>query len=238
MSASYPGAVKTFATKNNGDTVQASHIDDLQDEVNAIEAGLLNGTAPLNSSHSTLATLSVTGGSTLVGDVAMSGNLAVTGNLTVTGSLSGGAKTVVHHASTQAIPNNAWTGLNYDTEDVLASGMHSTGANSSRLIAAVSSGVYQITGGVSFAYSAASSAVFGVRLQKNDTTFFWPQVIVTNVTNGQTDIGISIPFSATHRFQSTSDYFTVQVFQRSGGSLQCGDSTVVQNMNFVSMVKL
>lgn len=39
--ASYPGGVKAFTTKNVGDVVQASHIDDLQDEVTAIEQALL-----------------------------------------------------------------------------------------------------------------------------------------------------------------------------------------------------
>jgi hypothetical protein len=63
--ASYPGSVKTFTTKNTSDVIQAEHVNSLQDEVNAIEAGLLNGTARLNSSHSTLVALSVTGGSTL-----------------------------------------------------------------------------------------------------------------------------------------------------------------------------
>jgi len=63
--ASYPTAVKVFTTKNAGDTIQAADVDDLQDEVNAIEAGILNGTAPLNVSNSTLANLSVPGGSSL-----------------------------------------------------------------------------------------------------------------------------------------------------------------------------
>lgn len=66
MSASYPTAVKTFATRNNGDTIQASHIDDLQDEVTAIESGLLNGSAPISASNAAFAHLSVTGDSTLV----------------------------------------------------------------------------------------------------------------------------------------------------------------------------
>lgn len=66
MSASYPSAVKAFATRNSGDTIQASHIDDLQDEVTAIETGLLTGTAPISASNATFAHLSVTGDSTLV----------------------------------------------------------------------------------------------------------------------------------------------------------------------------
>lgn len=67
MAASYPGAVKTFTTKNDGagNKIQASHINDLQDEVTAIEDGLLNGTAPIVSSHASVAGLNVAGASTL-----------------------------------------------------------------------------------------------------------------------------------------------------------------------------
>ena len=41
MSASYPGSVKTFVTRNAGDVIQPSNVNDLQDEVNAIEVALL-----------------------------------------------------------------------------------------------------------------------------------------------------------------------------------------------------
>lgn len=43
--ASYPSSVKTFATRTNGQTISASWFNDLQDEVAAIEGGLLNGFA-------------------------------------------------------------------------------------------------------------------------------------------------------------------------------------------------
>ena len=72
MAASYPSAIKTFATRSNGQTIDASQVNDLQDEVNAIEAGLLNGTAPLTSSNATVAALSVLGPSTFVGGVTFS----------------------------------------------------------------------------------------------------------------------------------------------------------------------
>jgi len=41
--ASYPTSIKSFITRNTGDVIQASHANDLQDEVNAIETGLING---------------------------------------------------------------------------------------------------------------------------------------------------------------------------------------------------
>ncbi len=41
MAASYPGSIKSFTTKtNNVDTVDAAHINDLQDEVEAIQTEL------------------------------------------------------------------------------------------------------------------------------------------------------------------------------------------------------
>lgn len=41
--ASYPTSVKVFTTKTTGETIAAAHVNDLQDEVVAIEQGLLNG---------------------------------------------------------------------------------------------------------------------------------------------------------------------------------------------------
>ena len=63
--ATYPGSNKTFAARSNGQVIDASHVGDLQDEVAAIEDGLLNGTARLNSSGSTMVSLTVTGTVTL-----------------------------------------------------------------------------------------------------------------------------------------------------------------------------
>lgn len=43
--ASYPSAVKVFSTKNAGDAIQATHVNDLQDEVAALETALLGSIA-------------------------------------------------------------------------------------------------------------------------------------------------------------------------------------------------
>lgn len=61
---SYPGSVISFTVKTAGQNIDPAHINDAQSEIEAIEAGLLNGTARLNSSASTLASLSVSGNST------------------------------------------------------------------------------------------------------------------------------------------------------------------------------
>src|SRR6185436_10784600 len=88
--ASYPTAVASFTTKLDGagNTIQAAHVNDLQAEVVAIEAGLLTGTAPLSSSNSTHNNLSVLGGSTMAGGLVVGGALSVTGGSTFLGQLN------------------------------------------------------------------------------------------------------------------------------------------------------
>lgn len=88
--ASYPSAVKTFTTKSDGagNKIFASHINDLQDEVTAIEDGILNGTAPITSSRVVAASLSVAGNSTIGGAFSVAGNSTVSGSFSVGGSAS------------------------------------------------------------------------------------------------------------------------------------------------------
>lgn len=82
----YPTSVWAPTTKNAGDAIQPAHMNDAQAEIVAIETGLTQGTAPLNSSNSTLANLSVAGGSTLaaltVSGASSLASLHVTGNST------------------------------------------------------------------------------------------------------------------------------------------------------------
>jgi hypothetical protein len=141
--ASFPGAVKTFTTRNAGDTIQPSHVNDLQDEVNAIEDGYRNATAPLNSSKSTVATLDVVGVSTLHGavtiggDVTMASSLQISGELKVTGNSSLTGALNVSGASSfggNAIFMNTAT---FSSQAVFAeiSTIAAAGANTARLYA-------------------------------------------------------------------------------------------------------
>ena len=56
--ADYPTSVKTFTTKVADQVIDPAHVNDIQDEVNAIETGLLNGVAhdivPLTASSRNL----------------------------------------------------------------------------------------------------------------------------------------------------------------------------------------
>lgn len=85
--ANYPTSVSSFTTKNNGDSIQGSHVNDLQNEVAAIEGALLNGiqhNLTLNAvlSITGFGTHSITAGGTGTNSLVISNSTAGTGNFT------------------------------------------------------------------------------------------------------------------------------------------------------------
>jgi len=201
--AQYPGAVKTFTTRNAGDVIQPSHVNDLQDEVNAIEAGLLQGTAPLNSSNSTVANLTVTGTTFWKTDYVF---LSQTSTQTIS---SGGA--------TQA--------MDFQNEILNSGGMHSTSANSSRVTFA-STGVYLIQGLVNIPNASTGSLVG--QLVLNDVTNISPRFTVNAEPTASGHGGTVAPM-ALWRITSTSDYVTLQVIFSGASATQSPVSTTLLN---------
>lgn len=191
MAASYPGAVKTFATRSAGQSIDPGHVNDLQDEVSAIESGLLNGTAPLVASNATLNGLQVTGTSTFTGDVVFTGTVSGIGTAT--------PPTVkVNNSADQQMSSGTWTGLSWDTEEYDSTGMHSTASNSSRLTFAGSTGIYN----VGFSIESQNN-VINARIMRNDSA-----VICKVVQTGQGPIAASVDLRAA----DVTDYVTLQVF--------------------------
>lgn len=218
MPAQYPNAVKTFTSRNAGDIIQPSHVNDLQDEVNAIEAGILNGTAPLNSSNSTVRALHVTANST------------IGGNLVVTGTLSAGAfafssvvtadaqpRCKVVKASTQSVNNATWTALSWLTQEFNVGAMHSTGSNPSR-ITVDSTGVYLFGATVASTLNGQSGFV---SLRKNGNTFIASRVKFL----GNSSLSESGHVTTIEQMTSTGDYVECMVFQNTGAALEFGSTS-------------
>lgn len=151
----YPSNVFSPAVRSNGQTIDASHVNDLQAEVTALETALLgtithsvnvsgNSTlAKLSASNSTLATLQVSGASTLTGTVnVVGGSTFAVRPVTPPPEAVRVQSTIVNLAndSSLALP---WTHSVYATN----SSMHSTGTNPERLTPQ-STGIYQITASV------------------------------------------------------------------------------------------
>src|SRR4051794_38729536 len=71
--ANFPTSVYSPSVVSAGQSIDASRDNGQDAELTAIEQGYLQGTAPLNSSNSTVASLSVTGGSTIAGLLTVGG---------------------------------------------------------------------------------------------------------------------------------------------------------------------
>ena len=200
--ASFPDAPKSFAARSNGQTIDASHVGDLQDEVNAIEDGYLSGTARLNSSHSTVATLSVTGGSTFAVRPTMPPLPAVRVSMASTVTLAG---------SSVAIP--------WDTQEyVTNSSLHSLVTNSSRFTPD-STGVWEVRAQVAFSAPGSSG---NVQIAIRDSS----QTAIAQV-NYRTETGQNWQFqaSATKRFDVLGGYLVVFAqLPGSTGSLLTGNT--------------
>lgn len=185
---SFPTSVFAPASRSAGQVIQPAHVNDLQDEVNAIEGGYLNGTARLNSSASTVASLDVNGNSTLASSVTLGtipyvfpSSGGSTGQVLTCVSTSGstmglewrtaatdptdvvvltGSTTQMGHASTVAVT--------WPTQLVaLNSSIHSTGTNPERLTPQ-SSGVYVVSVTLTVVGSLVSTA--GMRCQLFDSS--------------------------------------------------------------------
>lgn len=242
MPASFPLSVKVFTTKSDGagNVIAAAHVNDLQDEVVALETGLLQGTAPLNSSNSTFATLSVTGNSTIGGALQVNGNSTITGSLTVAGAFTqAGPVTAnsqprcrVFHGSTQTLADVTETAVLFNSEDFDAQGLHSTGTNPSRLTM-TSTGVWLFGASVNF---AATSQSLYLRFRKNGVTGIGSKVQFGG--NAANNHAIQLGIQAIDVITSTADYVEVLAWQNAGVGLQLGNASSRIDQNDLYAVKL
>lgn len=248
--ASFPNSIFAPTTKNTGDTIQASHVNDVQDEIIAIEQGYRQATAPLNSSGSTMTSLSVTGGSTLA-SVSVTGgstfgtvvagastlaSLSVSGgstlaSLNVTGTISINGADITQwprgkftlSSAALTIANNTWTGLNWDTEVYDTANLHSTSANSSR-VALTSSGLWLV--GMQTVWTIGtnpSTLSVAVRIRLDDGEAIGGQnMVVSNLMNTlNPTLQACVPYYAS----DTTHYVTAQVWQDAGADMTLNGST-------------
>ena len=254
---SYPTSVKSFTTKNAGDSILAAHVNDIQDEVNAVEAGLLNGTAPLNSSNSTVAALSVTGNTTLAASLQVSGNstfqsISVLGGSTLSGSVQvGGNSTfqsisvlggstlsirsvtppphmaLVFLDSTITIGSSATSTVFFVAEAVLTNSSMHSTATNAERLIPQSTGVYQAS--VQLAFAANSTG--GRNLAILDSS----GVAIARVIRSSGADAPNIVVTGYKRFDALGGYLTV-AFAESGVSTMSLSSGVGES--WFSMVKL
>lgn len=145
----YPTSVFNPAARSNGQTIDASHINDLQSEVNAVETALL-GTI----THS----VNVSGASTLATLQAAASTFSVR-PVTPPPDVARLRSTIVD------LTQNTSQSINWTHQDVLTnSSMHSTSATPER-VSPQSTGVYSVVANVTLSAAfSASSGMFRLRV--------------------------------------------------------------------------
>lgn len=225
MSASYPNSVKVFTSRNSGDVIQPAHVNDLQDEVNAIEAGLLGGTASFTSSNSTFANVSVSGKSTFAGSAVFNGD--VTFSTVVTANAQPRCR--VFHGSTQTSTNNEENVLTFNSEDYDVGGLHSTAANPTRLTLP-STGVWLFGAVCNF---AANNGMNYIRFRKNGAT-----AMGSAAGHNAGSIGSRIHHTVIEQISTISDYVEVIAYHNDGFTAQMGNASSRVDQNEFWTVKL
>lgn len=223
MSASYPTSAKAFTAKNNGDSIQAAHIDDLQDEVSAIETGLLGSLA--HDLKFTDATYDIgKSGATRPRDLFLSRNLTVGTSATIQALTVNGAFTVADLSVTAPPPSarvTATTSQNINTgvgsavtfdSDVWATttGLHSTSANPTRLLM-TSSGIWSFFGNVSWQGGSTGAGVCSIGIRIDGSS-------VVAQTQDKDPSGLIQTVAVDYYARSTAQYAELIATQNSGST--------------------
>lgn len=226
MPASFPNSVKAFSNRSAGQVIGSAHVNDLQDEVAAIEQVIVNG--PINLQASTLASLSVAGGSTLNAlnsSNSTLANLSVTGGSTFTGSalfsslvtMSGQPRTVLSQTSSQSLGTGAAAAVSFATETIDVGGLHSTASSPTRVtIPAGSSGTYMFSGMVVFNTSSAGTRTAFVAKNGTEVAGSRGQI------QGAPTFNTYLPTATVIAFMDAADFAELFAQQDSGSTLSIG----------------
>lgn len=252
MAASYPTSTKSFSVKNPLQTIASAHVNDMQDEIVAIEtdlrAGQIGGT-PVAVAGATLvfgagsaATPSV---AVREADVGMYSSAANALELATNGVKAFGIDATqfidsptqprcqVFHNTTQSLTTGTPAAILFNSEDHDVASMHDTGSNTSRItIPTGGDGTYLLCATVSLISPGGNS--FSVSWKKNGTTNISTASIASAPTMGGSPNQV---MNSCLVVLAAADYVEVFASQDSGGSLNSGSATRI-NSNQAFAVKL
>ncbi len=240
MSASYPSATRSFTTKIDGagNTVLAAHINDLQDEVVAIENDLrtlpparltaqtFTGAQQFPAGTNALPSVAVN--DTDVGlyssgtnalDFATNGVKALGIDATQFIDSPTQPRCQVFHNTTQSLTSGVDTALLFNSEDHDTGGMHDTGANTSKItIPTGGDGLYLLNGAATLANAVNA---FHLYWRKNGTTAISCNSCGAQVAGGASQ-GVS---NSCLVVLAAADYVELMALQDSGGAVNAGSAT-------------
>lgn len=118
----------------------------------------------------------------------------------------------------QSLPNNTWTDVLFDTEDLDPDLWHSTSTNTAR-ITPQTAGIVRLAGGVGFAGSATGRRGTRWVLNGSGTAISGSSVIVLS----SAAVAMDVPARTLKvTVNGTTDFLTLQAFQDTGGALNTG----------------
>ena len=188
---SFPDSVFAPANRSNGQTIDASHVNGVQDEIVAIEGGIINGTARVNSS-----VLNVTAGSTFAVRPVEPPPHAARVALASTVAVGDGVSTVVTWATGDYLTNSS---------------MFST---PSSVITPQSTGIWQATAQVAFSANSTGDRAVHI-IDSTGTLIGRMQTHASSHSASPTVLNVS----ATKRFDVLGGSMKVQVYQASASTL-------------------
>lgn len=237
--ASFPATVKAFTSHVSGDIIQPAHVNDLQDEVNAIETALVNGpivppngnagAPPYTFAGNVTTGMYSSGTNTL--DFTTNGTKALEVDSTQFIDSPTQPRASAFHNTTQSVPTGAFTTLSLNSEDWDVGTLHDAVTNNSRLtVPTGAAGLYFIRASAIIA-NGASSTKYALQLMKNGVAI---KQKVTPCANGAATGTADI---TDLEVLADADYIEVQAFQDSGGNANVGSASR-QNSSELMMVKL
>lgn len=148
------------------------------------------------------------------------GITADSGGQTVDSALSGCR---AYNSAAISIPDAAWTALTFnseywDTHDAAASTFHSTSSNTGRITIPAGRGGYYLFG-ASVEFAANATGRRGVRIVHSVGATVFAESLEDATPSGAHALTIATLWSI-----AAAEYATVEVFQNSGGALNCNRS--------------
>lgn len=164
--------------------------------------------------------------------------LRADGTWAAAGGSSSNPFAIVYHNTTQSITTSTWTILNFNSEEVDASGFHDNVTNNSRLtVPAGLGGLYQISMHANFAASPTGDRFIAVSLNGSVPGGAGEARPIWSRTRATTEFEAMISISGLMQLVA-GDYIEFYVFQNSGGNLNTGNATDRELDNQFELVRV
>jgi hypothetical protein len=231
MAASYPSSTKTFSTKAGGGTVEASHVNDLQDEVVALETDLRAGLPIARGGTGATTAAAARAALGMPDGLVASRNRLVNGDCRIDQRNAGASVTPVdgeyvvdrwRYNATQASKFSA--GQSYGAVAAPAGFTHSVGAAVGAAVAVGAADYFALTQPVEG--SSLPDLKWGTADAATVTLSFWARSSISGLHSGaiRNAAGArSYPFTFTISVANTWEHFTITIPGDTTGTWPTGE---------------